>query len=326
MSVDLGSQQVIEIRRRAFFEASHRYWIDAWTPDENRRRFGRCASAHGHGHNYVVDVAVVGPLDPRTGMALDLRDLDAALDDVLSELDHRFLNADVPAFRSGCLPSVECLATYVRRRVEAVIRRHSGWSEIQVREAVVSEGYPFSYVPLGGTGRAADGGPDCAGPRGTCCLTTVPRTSRPGDYPPMDERPLESISLTRSYTFSAAHRLHEPALGDEANRELFGKCNNPNGHGHTYQLDVTVSGTPDRTTGMVVDLAELDRAVEEHVLSRVDHRHLNLDVAPFDQLNPTSENVVRVIWEWLEPVCPAQLESLTLHETFRSSFTLRRHG
>ncbi len=77
---------------------------------------------------------------------------------------------------------------------------------------------------------------------------------------------------------------------------------------------------------MVVNLTELDRVVEEYILSRVDHRHLNLDVPPFDRLNPTSENVVRVIWDWLEPVCPAQLEMLTLHETFRSSVTLRRHG
>lgn len=142
----------------------------------------------------------------------------------------------------------------------------------------------------------------------------------------MNDQLREAVFLTRTYTFSAAHRLHEIALSDDANRELFGKCNNPHGHGHTYQLEVTVGGAPDSTTGMVVDLVELDRAVEAHVLSRVDHRHLNHEVPPFDKLNPTSENVVRVIWEWLEPVCPASLESLTLYETFRSGFTVRRHG
>lgn len=326
MSADVANQPFIEVRRRAFFEASHRYWVDNWTPEENLRRFGRCAWPRGHGHNYVVDVAVVGPLNSRSGMVVDLRDLDATLQEVLSELDHRFLNEDVPAFRSGLLPTVECLATYVRRQVEAIARARPGWSAVRVREAEVSEGYLSSFAPLTGVGRSPDGGPDCAGPRGRCRLETTHQTTTAGDDLAMTEQPMESISLTRSYTFSAAHRLHEPALDEDTNRELFGKCNNPNGHGHTYQLDVTVGGIPDRTTGMVVDLAELDRVVEEHVLSRVDHRHLNFDVAPFDQLNPTSENVVRAIWEWLEPVCPARLESLTLHETFRSSFTLRRHG
>ena len=84
-------------------------------------------------------------------------------------------------------------------------------------------------------------------------------------------------SFTRGYTFSASHRLHTDLLSPEANRAAFGKCNNPHGHGHNYRVFVTVSGPISPQTGMVINMATLDAVVREHILSRFDHRNLNLD-------------------------------------------------
>ncbi len=99
------------------------------------------------------------------------------------------------------------------------------------------------------------------------------------------------IYLTHRYHFSAGHRLHNEALSAEENRRLYGKCNNPNGHGHNYQLEVTLAGPVDPATGMVCDLALLDRLVDEAVLTPFDHRHLNLDVEAFRTRVPTTENL-----------------------------------
>ena len=94
-------------------------------------------------------------------------------------------------------------------------------------------------------------------------------------------------ALTKSFSFSAAHRLHSPHLSDEQNREIFGKCNNLHGHGHNYELEVTVTGSIDPQTGMVFDLVELMQVVQEEVIERFDHKHLNRDTEEFRNLNPT---------------------------------------
>ena len=135
------------------------------------------------------------------------------------------------------------------------------------------------------------------------------------------------VLLTRTYEFSAAHRLHSAALSDEENLELFGKCNSPYGHGHNYKLDVTVQGKVDERTGMMVDLATLDRIVEEEVVRRYDHRNLNHDCEEYRELNPTSENVVKVIWRRLERrlIGPA-LYKVALRETDRNCFAYYGEG
>lgn len=99
------------------------------------------------------------------------------------------------------------------------------------------------------------------------------------------------VYLTRRYRFSAAHRLHTEALGPEENARVYGKCNNPLGHGHNYVLEVTVAGPVDPATGMVYDLASLDAAVQTEVLDRFDEVHLNLDTENFRNRVPTAENI-----------------------------------
>jgi len=127
------------------------------------------------------------------------------------------------------------------------------------------------------------------------------------------------VIVTRRTHFNAAHRLHTAALNDAENTRLFGPCANPNFHGHNYNLDVSVIGGVDPATGYVLDIKTLKDLVEQHVLRKLDHRNLNLDVAEFRDLNPTAENIVLVCWRLLEPVIPrGRLHRLVLWETERN--------
>ena len=104
------------------------------------------------------------------------------------------------------------------------------------------------------------------------------------------------VVVTRRTHFNAAHRLADPRVSDAENARLFGPCANPNFHGHNYNLDVSVIGPVDPATGYVIDIQTLKNLVETHVLAKLDHRNLNLDVAEFRTLNPTAENIVQVCW------------------------------
>lgn len=124
------------------------------------------------------------------------------------------------------------------------------------------------------------------------------------------------VLLTQQFEFSAAHRLHCPALSDDENRHTFGKCNNPNGHGHNYLVEVTVSGRPDERTGAVLPLPRFEQIVKEQVIDVLDHKHLNLDTIHFAALNPSVENIARVVWGLLvQHVAPAKLHAVRVHET-----------
>jgi len=125
--------------------------------------------------------------------------------------------------------------------------------------------------------------------------------------------------VVRRIHFNAAHRLHNPAKSDEWNRATFGPCNNPNYHGHNYELDVSVEGEISPETGYVMDLTELKQLVEELVLSRLDHRNLNVDVPWFAERIPTAENIAVVIWRELRTALPSDLTlRIRLWETPRN--------
>mgnify|MGYP006181635543 FL=1 len=127
------------------------------------------------------------------------------------------------------------------------------------------------------------------------------------------------VYVTRKVHFNAAHRLHNPERSDAWNRKVFGKCNNPNWHGHNYVLEVTVAGEPDPETGYVIDLAVLKRIVEEKVVAKCDHANLNLDVDFMQGILPSTENFVVAIWEQLAPALPSgRLHAVRLYETDRN--------
>ncbi len=136
------------------------------------------------------------------------------------------------------------------------------------------------------------------------------------------------MRLTRRYRFSASHRLHSPSLSAEENRVIFGKCNNPYGHGHDYVLDVTVQGPLDAETGRVVDLEYLDSLVRREVLEPFEHCNLNTDIREFAKVVPTSENIAveigrRLRKAWAAAFGPEPvLAKVRVYETRRNIFEL----
>jgi 6-pyruvoyltetrahydropterin/6-carboxytetrahydropterin synthase len=130
--------------------------------------------------------------------------------------------------------------------------------------------------------------------------------------------------VTRRETFSAAHRLFNSSLTDEENFKIFGKCSNPNWHGHNYTLEVVVAGEINKETGFVIDLSLLKTIIRENVISKVDHKNLNLETDFMKGLNPTSENIVMAIWEILTDKIPeGKLYSIKLYETENNFFEYR---
>ena len=125
-----------------------------------------------------------------------------------------------------------------------------------------------------------------------------------------------TVQLTQQFEFSAAHRLHCSQFSDEKNRQLFGKCNNPAGHGHNYVLDVTLSNSVGNQGGAITSLEEFEATVKERVIDRLDHKHLNHDIEYFAGINPTVENIAASVFEWLDGCFgEATLERVRVYET-----------
>lgn len=132
------------------------------------------------------------------------------------------------------------------------------------------------------------------------------------------------VTISRKAHFNAAHRLYRKDWSDEKNNLIFGKCNNPNFHGHNYELIVSVTGEIDKETGYVVDVKVLTDLIKEEVENPFDHKNLNLDVVEFKDLNPTAENIVVVIWNKLRKRLDLKLElEVILYETPRNFVTYR---
>jgi 6-pyruvoyltetrahydropterin/6-carboxytetrahydropterin synthase len=136
--------------------------------------------------------------------------------------------------------------------------------------------------------------------------------------------------VTRRYTFAASHRLHSGELSEEENRRLYGKCNNPHGHGHNYVVEVSVRGPLDGATGRAVDIAVLDELVQREVVRPFDHRNLNQEVAAFARVVPTSENLgfeicrrLKRNWKQVFPGEWPKLEKIRIGETARNIFEVR---
>lgn len=128
------------------------------------------------------------------------------------------------------------------------------------------------------------------------------------------------VELGRRYRFAASHRLHNAQLSAAENQRVYGKCNNPHGHGHNYTLEIRVSGSVDPATGMIANLADLDQFVQREVLDAFDHRSLNEDVPAFRETVPTTENLCAEIFQRLKSFPKAKLETVRVEETSNNSF------
>lgn len=135
-----------------------------------------------------------------------------------------------------------------------------------------------------------------------------------------------NVHLTRRYFFCASHRLHSAALSRAENQRLYGKCNNPYGHGHNYAVEVTVTGPVDERTGMVANLSDLDGFVEREVLEAFDHKYLNEEIEQFRSVVPTTEHLCHEIYRRLEKFAAVRLERIRIEETAANSFEYRGEG
>ncbi len=259
--------------RRFDFSASHRYWRADWSTEQNERVFGKCISPYGHGHNYTLDVTIKGMVDPVTGMIMNMTELKALVNEILSGFDHKFLNEDTPYFQAD-VPTTENIIRVL-------------WRLIAPR------------LPVGVT---------------LARLRLYEMADLWAEYDGSDE-----AGFTRSYVFSAAHRLHAPRLSDEENVAIYGKCNNAHGHGHNYTVEVTVQGMVDAATGMVIDLVEMDQTVRS-VLDTLDYKHLDREVAAFHTQVSTAENIVVYLWNELSPRFAGKLAHMKLWETRNNVF------
>lgn len=262
------------LTRREKFSAAHHYGVPRFTADEAKRIYGVTTV---HGHNYVLETTIRGPVSERTGMVENLKKLkDVMRGHALAGLHNRFLNEDVARFEEDP-PTLENISDYL-------------WDKM------------LPFFPGGRLHRVR------LYEEETLYVDRVQGRS--------------DVFLTRVYEFCASHRLHEPSMSAAENRTIFGKCNNPNGHGHNYVVEVTVKGEVDPRTGVIGNLDEMDRLVNEKVVEYLDHHHLNTDVPEFDDLNPTAENIARVIWDRLDAnPGGAKLHRIRLYETARNIAT-----
>lgn len=270
------------------FSAAHNYFLPKLSDAQNREIFGRYASAEGHGHNYRVEIEVAGEVDPRTGMVVNIVEIDRTLKaDIISVLDGRFLNREIDFFQSHA-PSTENITTFVRERLIGKLPREAQLVGVTVWEM------------------------------DTLWASWHDEAS---GKPNMND---SAVTLTRMYDFCASHRLHSEHLSAEENQQVFGKCNNANGHGHNYEIEVSITGTPPVDTGMLYSLEKLDNVVDEAVLKPFDHKHLNLDLPDFAGVNPTSEMLAVIIWRRLAAHLPTEgdprLCKVLVRETARNSF------
>ena len=236
-----------------------------------------------HGHNWTIRARVGGPVRRRDGMIVSLEELKAAL--------RREAEAELD---HKCLnldapafrevpPTPENVALFVWGRLERAARRFR-LDRVEVRETERS-------------------GARCS-----------------GTYDEETRMPL--VTLIRTYEFTATHRLRHPKLSDEENARLYGKCSSPNGHGHDYRLELSVETPIDEALGAAPNRLAIDEIAQKEAVERFDYRHIN-DMEEFREVVPTSENVVRFLYETLKPLLEAEglrLKRARLYETRKSWF------
>jgi 6-pyruvoyltetrahydropterin/6-carboxytetrahydropterin synthase len=239
------------------------------TPAENERVFGTAAAVHGH--NYRARLTFRKEKADRP--IVQQQDLDACVDSLRQELDHRHLNEGVPGLKDRPI-TTEGLAAYIRERVAASVPIH------RVRLYERADFFAEAWT---------DG----------------------------------NMFLGTQMRFSAAHRLHVPSFSDEKNATLFGKCDNPRGHGHLYLAEATIGGNYDERSGTLYNFVAFRKALSDSI-EPWQNRHLDLETHDFQKISSTGENIVRALWSKVDSRVNHQLVRLRLWETANNRFTLRR--
>lgn len=291
---------MIRMTRQVAFSAGLANWQSDLSLEDNRAVYGLDASPEPYGHNYVLDVTVAGEINPRTGIIVNIKEIDRIVRQcILSRLDRKLINRNIKAFRNRPI-TPENLTLWIAEELKKEIPGDVALISVRLEEtALLASEWQASNTDM------------------EMEKQTEQLRNEPGNQAVM--------RLTRVYEFAASHRLHSPYLTDEENVELFGKCNYPNGHGHNYILEVTVDGPVDERTGRVMHPDALDAIVNHEVVDRYDHRHFNYDIPEFKDLIPSTEVITQIIWQRLQNVipAPARLVSVLIRETARNIFEYR---
>ncbi len=240
---------------------------------------------HTYGSNFVLDVTVTGAIEAKTGIVVNIKEIDHIVrTKVIEALENTVLNQDAGPL-AGTLVTCETLLALIRTILTPYLPPTVSLAALRL------ENTPLDAVEW------------------TKSNSELHRHS-------------DEMLSTRVYEFSASHRLYSSQLSEAENWELFGKCSYANGHGHNYVLEVTVSGPIDPQSCRVIDPQKLDALVNTEVVDRYDHRHLNLDFPEFADSIPSSEIVTKTIWNRIEAgiVAPAKLHKVVLRETPRNFF------
>ena len=283
MTAAVQALPTVHVTKRVTFSAAHWYYRPEWSPEQNEATFYACANQQGHGHNYELTVALAGQVQPDTGMVVNLTEVKQWLHQhVVQVLDHKNLNTQIAYFNDR-IPTLENLGQFIWQQLLPVVQAKVGLTLTHLKLVENETLYLTCELP--------------------------------------EANAMPTLFLTRRYDFAAAHRLFNPVFTDAQNEQVFGLCNNPNGHGHNYDLEITLTGQPDPQTGMLVDIEWLDGLVKREIITHVDHKHLNLDVPFFEGINPTAENIAVVFWQRLQPLLTqsAQLHRIRIIES-RNNF------
>lgn len=222
----------------------------------------------------TVRACVAGAVDPATGMLMNIRDMDRILRQTAAPaLRDFYLRTPAESPHSRNPAQVDAMPVAPLQKAAAEIRPLIAPHRLAGITAALS---PFHALDLDFT------------------------------------RETPMIRMTQRFEFSAAHRLHTDTLTAAQNAALFGKCNNPNGHGHNYELDVTIGGPVAPDTGRLIPVHEFQQVVNQRVIQAFDHKHLNLDCPAFAGINPTVENIARIIFDLLHPAFPAPAKLLAV--------------
>ena len=239
--------------------------------DENARLFGPATAPHGHNYRCRLTFRVE-QLDPRT-LLVRYDEIDTCIRALRTELDHRYLNAEVIGLKERPI-TTESLTEYIFERVSSMMPLHR--VRLHERADFFAEAWAGNTIFLG---------------------LQVP--------------------------FYAAHRLHTAMLSDAENMRLYGKCNNPSGHGHGYLTETTIGGEYDGRSGTLYDFVSLNNAIHESLKPWQD-RHLDLETDDFRRAPSTGENIVRALWPKIDNRLNQRVVRLRLWETANNRFTLRR--
>lgn len=286
---------IITMTCKLSFSSAHADWVEEWSPEENAAVYGIDAIREPYGHNYQLNVSVRGSVNPKTSIVVNTVEIEAIVRQVVIDRLHKRTIAEaIPEFKRRPL-TLESLTLYI---VD------------QLREQIPSDTHPDVHISA----------LELAATPTIRCRWTDSAHDTSGYQRGIEEE--RDMFMTHAYEFAASHRLHSPHLTDEENRALFGKCNYQNGHGHNYQIEVTVTGPLAPCVQRIIDPDKLDAIVRAAIIDRYDHRHFNLDFEEFQEVVPSAEMVTKTIWDRLvdEIPAPVRLHKVLLRENPHNAF------